>query len=156
MEFITYDFVTSGSKVIWSQLIVHNESINDMDSFSKSLLARWIYLDSIEIVKARMHFEECIPVGCVPTACWPSGFYCSRWGCIHAAAGGCMPRGVHQGGASRGVHPGGTSRGVYPVGVPPCCSKGVHPGCTLSPLCGQNDRRLWKHFLRRFATQCIV
>ena len=33
MEFFTCDFV-SGSKVLWSHLIVQNESINDMDSFS--------------------------------------------------------------------------------------------------------------------------
>ena len=39
-------------------------------------------------------------------------------------------------------------------GMHPCCSRGECNLDALSPPQEQNDTRLWKHYLRRFATQC--
>ena len=84
--------------------------------------------------------QEYIPVGSV-----------SRWLCVCLGGGGasmlqwgvhpcCRGGGVHTGGASRGWIWGCIQRGH------PCCSRGMHPGCTLLP-CEQNDTPMWKYYL---------
>ena len=50
--------------------------------------------------------------------------------------GGCLPRGV-------------SAQGVSARGGMSACGGGCLPQCMLgyTPLCGQNDRRLWKYYL---------